>query len=275
MKLLLIKLLIFAGQHFFFVRGKLRNILIRAVRSIINYKIDNNPLNTRIKSSVNGVPFYFYFDALSEVKQVFGNYNKKEIDFLKKKMKSGSVFVDIGSNVGFYSQNIASIFPKIKFSKILSIEPNYILVNRHKDNIDLLSKKIRGIENKIFIENYAVGEFSQDIYLNLKEGYGSASIVTQPDDNSVRVKMKPLIEILTKNQIQFITCLKIDIEGYEDQALIPFFKHAPKTLYPQHIVLETGHSGWENKDLVKFIVNYGYVQKFKTRGNLCLSLQDE
>ena len=273
MKQILLKILIFIGQHIFFVRGKLRNLLLRIINTIINFQVSDNPITSRIQTSVNGVPFYFYFDGMSEVKQMFGNYNNKEISFIKNQMKDGSVFIDIGSNIGFYSQNIASILPKINFKKIISIEPNNTLIERHKDNISLLEQKIKGIENKIFLENCAIGESNKNIFLNLSEGYGNARIIEKNEEKSIQILMKPLLEILKNNEIESITCLKIDIEGYEDRALIPFFKSAPKTLYPKHIVIEyTSSLEWENKDLIKFIVNLGYVEKFKTRANMCLSL---
>lgn len=276
MKQILLKILIFIGQRFFFVRGKVRKILLGIINSIINYQTLDDPINSRVLTSVNGVPFYFYFDGMSEVKQIFGNYNKKEINFLKNCMNENSVFIDIGSNIGFYSQNIASIFPKIKFSKIISIEPNQTLIKRHNDNIFLLSKKIKGIEKKIYLENCAVGPTNKKTFLNLNEGYGNARIVENSGEETIHVIMKPLIEILKEKNVDFITCLKIDIEGFEDRALTPFFESAPKNLYPQHIVLEyTSQAEWKNKNLIRFFYDLGYVEKLKTRANMCLSLKSQ
>tara|TARA_Y100000741_G_scaffold364817_1_gene357182 strand:- start:9738 stop:10565 length:828 start_codon:yes stop_codon:yes gene_type:complete len=273
MKKLLLMTLVFFGQKIFFVRGKLRNALLRIINSIINYQVSDDPSNKRIQASVNGVPFHFYFDGMSDTKQIFGNYNKKEIKFIKNQMKDGSIFIDIGSNIGFYSQNIASIFPKIKFEKIISIEPNPILIKRHSENLSLLNQKIKGMENKIYLENYAIGESNANTFLDLNEGYGSARVIEKNGSKTIPIKMKTLLEILEKNNIKFITCLKIDIEGHEDKALLPFFKSAPKALYPEHIVLEyTSQNEWRNKDFIKYIINLGYIEKFKTRGNICLSL---
>ena len=67
--------------------------------------------------------------------------------------------------------------------------------------------------------------------------------------------------------------LKIDIEGYEDKALIPFFHKAKKSLFPTNILIE--HSGkqfWEN-DLIKFLLELGYKKVFKNKSNLALSLK--
>ena len=70
---------------------------------------------------VDGVPFFFYFDGMSETKQLFGSYNKKEINFLKKNTKPNSVFIDIGANIGFYTQNIAATHNTSNFLKIIAI----------------------------------------------------------------------------------------------------------------------------------------------------------
>ena len=273
-KYICVQTLIFLGQRLFFIRGSIRNILIKIIKYIVDYQVSEDPIKSRIQTSVKGIPFFLYFDGMSDVKQVFGSYNKQEITFIKKNITDNSVFIDIGSNIGFYSQNIASLFPKVKFSKIVAIEPNPILIKRHEDNISLLKKKIKGLDNKIFLENYAIGEFEKDLYLDLNLGYGSARVIENKIKNSINIKMQPLLDILKKNQIERIDCLKIDIEGYEDRALKPFFQNASKNLYPKHMVLEhTSQSEWEDKNFIKFLLSLGYKKINKTRGNLCLSLK--
>ena len=135
-KIELAKVIILIGQNLFFVRGKIRNFFWRSALFLINYDIKSDPKNSRIKTKVNGVPFFFYFDYLSDVKLAFGNYNYKKINFIKKNMTKDSMFIDIGSNIGFYTMNIADLFPKINFSKIISIEPNPIMIERQTRYFD-------------------------------------------------------------------------------------------------------------------------------------------
>ena len=269
----LIGLLIFFGQKLFFVRGIFRKLLITSIHRLISFDPSKDPTESRVGTVVDGVPFFFYFDGMSETKQILGSYNKKEINFIKNNTNKNSIFIDIGANIGFYSQNIAATFNNTKFSKIIAIEPNPVLVRRIEDNITLLETTIPNIKNRVIIENCAVGSSKEDIYLDLNEGYGNARVKSRKSNTAIPIKMLSLLEIIKKNKIEYITNLKIDVEGYEDKALKPFFENAPSELFPQNIVIEyTSQSEWEDKKFIKYLLEKGYKEVIKTRGNLCLSL---
>jgi len=269
----LIGLLIFFGQKLFFVRGIFRKLLITSIHRLISFDPSKDPTESRVGTVVDGVPFFFYFDGMSETKQILGSYNKKEINFIKNNTNKNSIFIDIGANIGFYSQNIAATFNSTKFSKIIAIEPNPVLVRRIEDNIGLLETTIPNIKNRVIIENCAVGSSKDDIYLDLNEGYGNARVKSRKSNTAIPIKMLSLLEIIKKNKIEYITSLKIDVEGYEDKALKPFFENAPSELFPQNIVIEyTSQSEWEDKKFIKYLLEKGYKEVIKTRGNLCLSL---
>ena len=269
----LISLLIFFGQRFFFVRGALRKLLISSIHHLINFDHSKDPIESRVSTVVDGVPFFFYFDGMSETKQILGSYNKKEIDFIKNNTDENSIFIDIGANIGFYTQNISATFNNTKLSKIIAIEPNPVLVKRIEDNIKLLEINIPNIKDRVIIENCAVGSSIDNVYLDLNEGYGNARVKNTKSTTSIPIKMLSLLEIIKKNKIEYITNLKIDVEGYEDKALKPFFENAPSKLFPQNIVIEyTSQSEWEDKKFIKYLLEKGYKEIIKTRGNLCLSL---
>ena len=273
-KIKLAQLIIFLGQNLFFVRGKIRNIFWRFILILINYDKNSDPINSRVQTRVDGVPFYFYFDHFSDVKLAFGKYNNQEIKFLKDNMKDGSVFVDIGSNIGFYTMNIASIFPKKNFLKILSIEPNPIMIRRQKENIQLLEKIKVGVASKIFLENYAISSSKRKINLNFENGYGPAILSDDVTKHSVPIETVLLSDILKKHKINFIDCLKIDIEGHEDEALMPFFNNVNESLFPSNIVIEhTSNDLWTYRDLMNFLYKTGYRLMLKTRSNTCLSFK--
>ena len=260
----------------FFVRGSLKRSLNNYINNLVNYHSSKNILESRVKTVVNGVPFFFYFDGMSETKQIFGSYNKKEIDFLKQNTSNNSIFVDIGANIGFYTQNIASTFEKSNFLKIISIEPNPVLIERLKDNLSLLKKTIPKIKNKVITENYAIGSTEGEVFLNLNEGYGNARIIDDKKTTAIKVQIVTLLKLLKKHEIKYITNLKIDVEGYEDRALKPFFETAPKTLFPRNIVIEyTSQHEWVDKDFINYLIKKGYKQIMRTRGNLCLSLNSK
>ena len=190
-------------------------------------------------------------------------------------MTTNSTFVDIGSNMGFYTMNVASIFPKTNFFKILSIEANPVMIERQRENIELLDKARKGVKDKIILENYALSDVKGNFELDLNQGYGSASLSQNQTKNSITVKSSTLTDILLKNKISNIACLKIDIEGHEDRALVPFFETAQRSLFPVNIVMEfTSQQEWMREpNLVEFLNQIGYETKFKTRGNICLRLK--
>ena len=269
----LVNFLIYIGQRLFFVRGIIKRSLTTKIHNLINYDSSKDPIESRVSTVVDRVPFYFYFDGMSETKQLFGSYNKKEMNFLKKNTVPESVFVDIGANIGFYTQNIASTFPQSNFSKIIAIEPNPILVDRINDNLSLLYNDIPETTKRIIVENYAIGLEKKEIYLDLSEGYGNARVKDNKNLEAIKINMISLLELIKKNDVKYITNLKIDVEGYEDRALKPFFENAPFSLFPKNMIIEyTSKNEWEDKNFINYLLDMGYKEIIRTRGNLCLSL---
>ena len=97
----LVSFLIFISQRIFFVRGRFKRVLNTLIHNLINYDSSKDIIESRVGTVVDGVPFFFYFDGMSETKQLFGFFKKKMINFLKKNTKPNSVFIDINSKTEF------------------------------------------------------------------------------------------------------------------------------------------------------------------------------
>jgi hypothetical protein len=54
----------------------------------------------------------------------------------------------------------------------------------------------------------------------------------------VRIPCKGLSEMLADNDFDGLDCMKIDIEGHEDEALFPFYENSPENLWPSLVVIE-------------------------------------
>jgi len=72
---------------------------------------------------------------------------------------------------------------------------------------------------------------------------------------------------LKARNVDHINILKIDIEGYEDQALVPFFKAAPESLWPGYLMLETCHANLWQDDLIQLLKDNGYAVTFENARN--------
>ena len=269
-KIILIKIIIYLGQKTFLGRGLIRKLIINFINYYIGY---GNFKNSRFVCKINNVPFNFYNDKLTGIKFYFGRNEKNEINFIKKNSFNKSVFIDIGANMGLYTQNIASLNNENKKIKIIAVDPNPINTFRLKENLKLLKKKIPKILSVTKIKNCALGNKNKKMNFSFSNGLANGLLTNKENKDKIIVKCKKLIDIVNEEKLNYITNLKIDIEGSEDLVLIPFFKNCKKKLYPKNIVLEhSSHKLWK-KNLIKFLNNVGYKKIFKNESNIVLSLK--
>lgn len=190
----------------------------------------------------------------------------KELSFLQQCCQKG-VFVDVGANTGYYSLSLA----KSTDCQVLAIEANPPAIKRLQFNVDInenLKKRIRIIPVGVGAEG------RQDIYSGGNLGGASfhRNLHGKPTD-SIPIQTKPLYDIIMENNIQQLDALKIDIEGMEDRALVPFFENAPKDMWPACVVLEDDHQHMWETDLVQLMFAKGYIEASRTQGNNLLKLQ--
>lgn len=266
LKIQIVKFLLYLGQKTFFGRGQLRKQLIVLINYIIGY---GSLKDSRFICNVNNVPFNFYNDKLTFIKIYFGRSNLDEIDFIKNNSPNKSVFIDIGSNMGFYTQFIAAIIEKKRQIKIISIDALPINNFRLKENLRLLKKKIPNIFSLVKIKNCAVGD--RNTKLNLDYSHGLANAFITKNKKDISVKSRKLINIVNEEKLKYITNLKIDIEGYEDKVLISFLRSCKKKLIPRNIILEHSEKKiWKN-NLLKFLFKFGYQEISKNKSNIILN----
>ena len=194
-------------------------------------------------------------------------YDLKEIDALTyegDKSQKEKVFIDIGANTGHYSLSLA----KRGFTKIVAIEPNPPTLELLTFNVSL-----NGLDGIITIVPLCVGEGDKVPFYS-GSGLGTASVIRKNSDTTppIYVESETLINILNKQNIIKIDSMKIDIEGFEDQALFPFFDAAPVKLWPKCIVIEPNNKSWK-RDILKHLETLGYQRTDKTRGNIILTLE--
>lgn len=177
--------------------------------------------------------------------------------------ESESVFIDIGANTGYYSLTLA----QLGFSKILAIEPNPTTLSLLRYNVG-----INDFGKSVTIVPLCVGDGQKTPFYSSETGLGSASIIktSHHDSEPILVDSAPLLNILTQNGISHVSAMKIDIEGYEDRALQPFFESAPKSLWPEVIVIEDCNRDLWQHDIIQQIEKAGYKILKKTRGNQIL-----
>jgi FkbM family methyltransferase len=188
--------------------------------------------------------------------------------FLQKTLRTDSVFCDIGANAGLYTLTAAQ---RIITGKIITIEPNPVMAARLRQNL-----LFNDAQNKAEVIEAAVGRDHAvlSLYLDRTNLGGSSLAVKKRDDaDEIKVKVIPLLELAQSQAVTKIDILKIDIEGAEDEALVPFFDRAPSLLYPKHIIIEDSRTLWR-QDLMVLLQQKGYVVTARTKMNFILSRQE-
>ncbi|WP_072390059.1 FkbM family methyltransferase [Hyphomicrobium sp. CS1GBMeth3] len=195
-------------------------------------------------------------------------YNKAELEFLKLEIRPRDVFIDIGANIGFYTLWVGTLrSPDVR---IISVEPNPSVYSALCENIDL-----NGLANVVTVQA-AIGERDGETSFGvIPDGPGVGSIL-EKNGEQITVKMRTLANILSDHGAERCDILKIDVEGYEHHALMPYLTTTPTRNWPRALIIEqNGKSKSWPTDLIGFIVSSGYAVTLRTNGNVILSKNPE
>lgn len=209
----------------------------------------------------------FLHDNNSEKKFVFmpWRFDACERQLLAEALPSDGVFVDIGANVGLYS--IAAAHCLREQGRVIAFEPNPPARARLTFNLDASLVDQVG---KPRIEILATGVSDQPGHFRLyldANNLGSSSLLADGSTQQfVEIECHPLVAQLQALQVTRIDALKIDIEGAEDRALVPFFRDAEPRLWPKLIIIENSQHKWQT-DLYALFALLGYQIQFQNRMN--------
>ncbi len=179
-------------------------------------------------------------------------------------IKSGVVFVDIGANVGSYSTFVGT--RAVGDLTLLAFEPHPRTIKKLCYNLEANDLPMDNVINagvgpkKTVLDLWSDGGSNIGHTSMLKAGTANPKISHQVD-------VLPLIDVLKERNIRKIDLLKIDIEGFEDRALAPFFDKCAVDLYPTVILIEIAHQHLWERDLMEMLADRGYREVFKTQEN--------
>jgi FkbM family methyltransferase len=181
--------------------------------------------------------------------------------------KPAAVFVDIGANAGIYSLDAA--MEAGAGSRIIAIEPNPELLGRLRFN-EGLARSTGRILSSVTIETcpVAVSDADGDAFLSDAENEGSRALTRE---GNRRVQTRTLTGLLSELGIHAIDILKIDVEGHEDSALLPFLADAPDNLLPAVMIIEHLQRDRWSRDVLVGCDARGYVVQSRTNNNTILA----
>jgi FkbM family methyltransferase len=182
---------------------------------------------------------------------------------LQQRLRAGDRFVDVGANVGAYSLWVAQLVGPD--GHVVAIEPQPSVLARLRANAAL--------NDGFHITIFPCGAGPVEARMTLSVGStneGGASLTTGfGGEDGIEVLIRPLLALVSEAGLDRIDALKIDIEGFEDQALVPFFESAPEALWPRLMIIERSEKDW-GSDLLGMLKQNGYSDVFASKRNYVL-----
>ena len=155
-------------------------------------------------------------EGLSTELLVFGHHEPHTTSFVSKYIVKDMVCIDVGANIGYYS----TLYSKnVEYNgKVISIEPSPI-------NFEFLKKNLEKQKMDNFIcYNIAAGEKEGQVKFCLDSRANKCFIITgkeqlPPNYEIINVPIRTIDKIVTDEKLEKIDFIKIDVEGYEWQAI--------------------------------------------------------
>jgi FkbM family methyltransferase len=188
-------------------------------------------------------------------------YNGQDIDFLLDGAPSDATFVDLGCNIGLYSLPLAVARPQ---GRVISIDANPKMIARIRWNATA-----SGLANLT------------PLHTAVSDSDGRGDLVIRKDDVAIvavqesaagEMPIRTLASLLIEAGIATIYGLKIDIEGHEDRALVPFLDTCPPAMRPRRIVIEHPEPQADYPGCTAAFARHGYRLVGRNRNNSLYAL---
>lgn len=167
-------------------------------------------------------------EYLSWALLVHGTYEPRSLDLAIRLMRNGGTLVDVGANLGYYAVAVTTATG----CRAVGIEPEPVTFRRFQRNIALN----QGLN--IVAVNYAATPVETAVALQLAEAGREAWTAVAPPgtEGAITVAGRTLEQILGDVGAEAVMLLKIDVEGYELEALLGLDWEGPRR--PRHVIME-------------------------------------
>ncbi|MDR3653778.1 MAG: FkbM family methyltransferase [Paludibacter sp.] len=159
----------------------------------------------------NNVKINLFKDSIL-CKYIYFSFEEVEISFIKKFLKRGDIFFDIGANIGLFSLHASPILGAN--GHIYSFEPTPETFTRLTRNIELNSFSNVTLENKGLSNK---NEFLQfHVATNGFDAWNSFAIINElGNSDTIKVEVTTLDNYIDTQNISNINLIKLDVEGWE------------------------------------------------------------
>ena len=202
-----------------------------------------------------------YLDSVLSRLIFSGQFEDNEINFVKKNLGEGDIFLDVGANVGLFSLYASKAVGKS--GKVIAFEPTPKIYERLEENIELNHlKNIEtypiAISNEIGTTNFHIAENGYDAWNSI------ANLNQLGEANIAEVACTTLDDFIETEKVDInrIKLIKIDVEGWE----LPVLQGCKNLLMQAKNMMlmveftdeNLASSSFSAKELFEFIKSFGF-----------------
>jgi FkbM family methyltransferase len=158
---------------------------------------------------------FLFKHAIALYKPMYTLFKKRqdafEIDLLHQHIGKGNHVLDIGANIGFYANILSDIVGKN--GSVHCFEPDIT-------NFKHLQKRVQSLSN-VIINEKAVGAKTEKIKIYTSKELNVDHRTYKPEvyDDEIEIEAISIDDYVLLNNIKKIDLIKIDIQGFEMQAI--------------------------------------------------------
>lgn len=238
--------------------GRVVRRLLNSCDRVIAYPPD--PVTLRLPDGVGRIQIRDYREYIQRNIYFLGYYEFRETRLLRRLLRPGDTFVDVGANIGWYTLLAANrIGPT---GKVIAFEPSRVVFGHLMDNVRLSGY------GHVVAERLALADRPGGVQLRVAEGRGpgTGSILEREGasgDVTEDVEMIRFDDYCRLHPLGSIRVAKIDVEGAELMVLRGM-REALERRAIQYLMVEVADSrlrsvGDSSRELIELLQSYGYT----------------
>lgn len=242
------------------VANQMRAIYRRKPRNLVDVEVLGFRMRLDPMEEVDGE--LLFFPQLRDV---------AEMEFLRRNLGSGDVFLDAGSNVGHYSLVASRLVGPDGI--VMAVEPDPVSYRKLCVNLELnrmsnvraLHYGLADVACHMRLRVNITGNRGGNTFLSADEmrlipEFGATCLSEEANTYIEDVPVLPLTQMLDEQTIGELKGVKFDIEGFEFRVLERFFADAQPSWFPLFFIVEFEPSAVAGVggDVVRLLEGHGY-----------------
>lgn len=152
-------------------------------------------------------------DYTSLALKLWGDFEPHTKRFLLREVRPGSVFLDLGANVGYFSLLVAS---RVEAVRVIAFEPNPGIAARLRDSVEA-----NRLADRVQVVERALSDRAGEVLFGIDPANSGHSRFARPEhEDIITVQTVALDDWLEQHSPDAqVSVLKLDVEGAEMQAI--------------------------------------------------------